>query len=93
MTDTNLTDDQKEILQSALHDTSGHFATIDSARDLIKAIVNDTSEELDIPKKILNKLVKVHYKNTLDQDRTELDHVSELLEIGRQPLETEDEDE
>ena len=53
--------DRKNI-RDALHEISGSMTRIDAEKDLIRETVAAVCEELKIPKKLVNRMVKVYHK-------------------------------
>lgn len=63
---TNPADKQK--LLNVLKDCSASKTRIEGERDLIKEAVSDISKELNLPKKIINRMVKVYHKQNFDEE-------------------------
>lgn len=63
---TNPADKQK--LLTVLKDCSASKTRIEGERDLIKEAVSDISKELNLPKKIINRMVKVYHKQNFDEE-------------------------
>lgn len=76
----DLTDEQKEILLENLREISASMARMEAERDLIKARKKTLSEELDIPTKVISRLAKTYHKGNYTQEKTEMEHFSELYE-------------
>lgn len=70
----------KQIIKNALSEISNSMTRMDSERDHIKEIVNDTSERVDVPKKILRKMARIYHKQNLSEIRAEMDDVEALYE-------------
>lgn len=70
----------KQKLLNVLKECSASKTRIEAERDLIKEAVSDTSKQLQVPKKILNKMVKVYHKQNFDQEVAEQDDFQKLYE-------------
>lgn len=56
---------------------------IEQLRESMKETVEAVSEELDIPKKFLNKAIRLSYRQQgTEESRKELDVIEELLEAA-----------
>jgi hypothetical protein len=76
----NLTPDQKKSLQNAVQEISNSMTRTEAERDLIREIVKDQSQELQIPKKIISKIAKTYHKQNLTQEIADHDDFVELYE-------------
>jgi hypothetical protein len=63
---TNPADRQK--LLDVLKECSASKTRIEAERDLIKEAVTNISGELKLPKKIINRMVKVYHKQNFDEE-------------------------
>ena len=63
---TNPADKQK--LLAVLKECSASKTRIEAERDLIKEAVANISEELKLPKKIINRMIKVYHKQNFDEE-------------------------
>ncbi len=70
----------QEKLRKIISECSDSMTRIAAERDLIKETVNAISEELDIPKKLIKKMVNVYYKQQFDQQVAEQDAFEQLYE-------------
>lgn len=70
----------KQKLLNVLKECSASKTRIEAERDLIKEAVSDISQQLQVPKKILNKMVKVYHKQNFDQEVAEQDDFQKLYE-------------
>lgn len=59
--------DRKKI-REALQECSNSLTRISSERDLIKEIAKDLSETYEIPKKQVNKMIKVYHKQNFNEE-------------------------
>ena len=55
---------------------------IDLLKDGLKEAVDEVSKELDIPKKDLNKAIRMAHKQSYYDEKAQLDHIHELLSIS-----------
>jgi Spy/CpxP family protein refolding chaperone len=75
-----LTPEQKKDLQKAIHEISNSMVRTEAERDLIKEIVKEQSDQLQIPKKIINKIAKTFHKQSLHQEVADHEDFVELYE-------------
>lgn len=59
---------QRNKLMEVLETCSDSLIRIQAEKDLIKEQVSAICEELQIPKKLVNKMVKVYYKQNFDEE-------------------------
>jgi hypothetical protein len=76
----NLTPEQKKDLQKAVHEISNSLTRMEAERDLIREIVKDQSQTLQIPKKIVSKIAKTYHKQNLAQEVADHEEFVELYE-------------
>jgi hypothetical protein len=76
----NLTPEQKKDLQKAVHEISNSMTRMEAERDLIREIVKDQSQTLQIPKKIVSKIAKTYHKQNLAQEVADHEEFVELYE-------------
>lgn len=58
----------KQKLLSVLKECSASKTRMEAERDLVKEAVDTISKELQLPKKIVNKMVKVYHKQNFDEE-------------------------
>jgi hypothetical protein len=58
----------REKLLKVLSECSNSMVRIDAEKDLIKEAIADTSKQLQIPKKLIAKMVKVYHKQNYDEE-------------------------
>ncbi len=75
-----LTPEQKTDLQKAIREISNSMIRTEAERDLIKEIVKEQSDQLQIPKKIINKIAKTFHKQSLHQEVEDHEDFVELYE-------------
>jgi vacuolar-type H+-ATPase catalytic subunit A/Vma1 len=75
-----LTPEQKTDLQKAIREISNSMIRTEAERDLIKEIVKEQSDQLQIPKKIINKIAKTFHKQSLHQEVADHEDFVELYE-------------
>lgn len=75
-----LTPEQKKDLQKAIHEISNSMVRTEAERDLIKEIVKEQSDQLQIPKKIISKIAKTFHKQSLHQEVADHEDFVELYE-------------
>jgi uncharacterized protein YydD (DUF2326 family) len=71
--------DRKKF-KDALQEISNSFTRMAAEKDLIKEIVDDLAESFELPKKTVNKLARIYYKQNLSQEVEEFDEVQTLYE-------------
>ena len=75
-----LTDEQKKQLKGAIQEISNSMLRSEAERDLIREIVKEQSQELQIPKKIINKIARTYHKQSLTQDIQDHEDFVELYD-------------
>lgn len=75
-----LTDEQKKKLQGAIKEISNSMLRAEAERDLVREIVKEQSQELQIPKKIISKIAKTYHKQNLVQEIADHEEFVELYE-------------
>lgn len=75
-----LTDEQKKQLKGAIQEISNSLLRSEAERDLIREIVKEQSQELQIPKKIITKIAKTYHKQSLTQDIQDHEDFVELYD-------------
>lgn len=58
----------REKLLKVLSECSNSMVRIDAEKDLIKEAIADTSKQLQIPKKLISKMIKVYHKQNYDEE-------------------------
>jgi hypothetical protein len=58
----------REKLLKVLSECSNSMVRIDAEKDLIKEAIADTSKQLQIPKKLIAKMIKVYHKQNYDEE-------------------------
>jgi hypothetical protein len=76
----NLTPEQKKDLQKAVQEISNSMTRMEAERDLIREIVKDQSQNLQIPKKIISKIAKTYHKQNLAQEVADHEEFVEIYE-------------
>ena len=75
-----LTPEQKKDLQGAIQEISNSMIRTEAERDLIREIVKEQSDTLQIPKKIISKIAKTYHKQNLTQEIADHEDFVELYE-------------
>lgn len=75
-----LNPEQQKKLKGAIQEISNSMLRSEAERDLIREIVKEQSQELQIPKKIINKIAKTFHKQSLTQDVQDHEDFVELYE-------------
>jgi len=76
----NITPEQKKDLQNAIQEISNSMIRTEAERDLIKEIVKEQSDTLQIPKKVISKIAKTYHKQNLAQEVADHEDFVELYE-------------
>ncbi len=76
----NLTPEQKKALKNAVQEISNSMTRTEAERDLIKEIVKEQSDQLQIPKKVISKIAKTYHKQNLAQEVADHEEFVELYE-------------
>ena len=75
-----LTPEQKKDLQGAIQEISNSMIRTEAERDLIREIVKEQSDTLQIPKKVNSKIAKTYHKQNLAQEVADHEDFVELYE-------------
>jgi len=75
-----LTPEQKKTLQDAIQEISNSMLRTEAERDLIREIVKEQSDTLQIPKKVISKIAKTYHKQNLAQEVADHEDFVELYE-------------
>ena len=75
-----LTPEQKKDLQNAIQEISNSMIRTEAERDLIREIVKEQSDTLQIPKKVISKIAKTYHKQNLAQEVADHEDFVELYE-------------
>jgi intein-encoded DNA endonuclease-like protein len=75
-----LTPEQKKTLQDAIQEISNSMIRTEAERDLIREIVKEQSDTLQIPKKVISKIAKTYHKQNLAQEVADHEDFVELYE-------------
>lgn len=70
-------EDRKKIL-AALNEGSDSMTRIAAERELLKEIIDTVSEDFDLPKKYVRKMINVHYKSSILSVNAENEDLVEL---------------
>jgi len=72
--------DRKKI-RDALQEASNSMTRIGAERDLIKDIAKDISDTYQIPKKQVNKMIRVYHKQSFSEEVAIQDEFEQLYEM------------
>jgi intein-encoded DNA endonuclease-like protein len=75
-----LTPEQKKDLQGAIQEISNSMIRTEAERDLIREIVKEQSDTLQIPKTVISKIAKTYHKQNLAQEVADHEDFVELYE-------------
>ena len=68
----------RDKLLGVLKECSNSLARMEAERDLIKEAVKDICDKLELPKRVVNKMVKVYHKQNFDEEVAVQDQFMEL---------------
>lgn len=71
--------DRKKI-RDALQEASNSMIRISAERDLIKEISKDIAEKHELPKKIVNKMIRVYHKQNFSEEQASTSEFETLYE-------------
>ena len=63
-----LSDSDKEKLFKIIRDCSDSMARIDGEQDFIRESIAETAKNMQLPKKLVSRLVKVYHKQNYDEE-------------------------
>ena len=75
---TNPTDKKK--IKDALFEISNSMTRMDAEKEMIKDIINDLSENFELPKKTVRKIAKAYHKQNFNQAVADNEEFQELYE-------------
>uniref|UniRef100_A0A6C0JVS4 Uncharacterized protein n=1 Tax=viral metagenome TaxID=1070528 RepID=A0A6C0JVS4_9ZZZZ len=70
----------QEKLQKVIMDCSDQLSIIQGHKDVIKENITAICEELDLPKKIVNKMIKTYFNQQFDQECVEHEVFEDLYQ-------------
>jgi hypothetical protein len=68
----------RDKLLGVLKECSNSLVRMEAERDLIKEAVKDICDKLQLPKRVVNKMVKVYHKQNFDEEVAVQDQFMEL---------------
>ena len=68
MTINQLSQPDREKLFKIIRDCSDSLTRIDGEQDFIRESITETSKQMQLPKKLVAKLVKVYHKQNFDEE-------------------------
>ncbi|MFA5489444.1 MAG: hypothetical protein WC284_09525 [Candidimonas sp.] len=81
MTTESLTSEQREKLRELFNEGIAVYGDIDSLKEGLKETVKAVAEEMDIKPALINRAMKIAYKNTLNDEKEQFDEVEHLLSV------------
>ncbi len=72
--------EEKKQLSAMLTETSKSQARAMGEREYVREAIKKVVEDLKLPKKLVTKLVKVHYKQNFDEEVVEHEEFEKLYE-------------
>jgi hypothetical protein len=68
LTINQLSEPDKQKLLKVLRDCSDSLTRMDAEKDLIREAVAETAKNMQLPKRLVSKLVKVYHKQNYDEE-------------------------
>jgi hypothetical protein len=68
MTINKLSEPDKEKLYKIIKECSDSMARIDGEQDFIRESIAETAKKMELPKKLVSRLVKVYHKQNYDEE-------------------------
>jgi thymidine phosphorylase len=75
-----LSSEEKQKLSAALTETSKSLARAQGEQEYVREAIKKVSTDLKLPKKLISKLVRVHYKQNFDQEVAEHEDFEKLYQ-------------
>jgi hypothetical protein len=75
-----LLDQDRKKIRDAMQEASNSMIRIDAEKDLIKNIVEDLNDAFQIPKKTINKMIRVYHKQNFQEEVASHDEFETLYE-------------
>jgi transcription initiation factor TFIIIB Brf1 subunit/transcription initiation factor TFIIB len=80
MTMNALTREDEAKLKTVFDEVLKFMTQIDLMKESAKDLVKSVCEELDLDKKVINKAIRMAYKNTLSDEQRTFDAINEVLQ-------------
>jgi len=74
----SLTAEQRGKLMHTLKETSNSLSRAEGEREYVRDAKKTLAKELGLSSKVISKLVKVHYKQSFDQEKMEQEQFEKL---------------
>jgi hypothetical protein len=68
LTINQLSEPDKQKLLKVLRDCSDSMARMDAEKDLVREAITETSKNMQLPKRLVARLVKVYHKQNYDEE-------------------------
>jgi cyanate lyase len=72
---------ERKQLQDMLKEASGAMTRIASEKEFIKESIKKVCDDLDLPKRLVNRLVKVFHKQSFDEEVANHEQFEKIYEI------------
>ncbi len=76
----SLSGEEKQKLSAALTETSKSLARAQGEKEYVREAIKKVSTDLKLPKKLVAKLVKVHYRQNFDEEVAEHEEFERLYQ-------------
>ncbi len=72
--------EDRKKLRNAINEISNSYTRIQAERDLVKEIVVDISDKLQIPKRTITKIARIYYKQNFNEEQESFEELESLYE-------------
>jgi hypothetical protein len=73
-------DSDKDRIRGCMEEVSNAYTRMEAEREFIKEAINALADDVDIPKKYLNKMARIFHKQNLSEAVGEMEDVEALYE-------------
>jgi hypothetical protein len=73
-------DSDKERIKGCMEEISNSYTRMEAEREFINEAIEALADDVDVPKKYLNKLAKIFHKQNLSETVGEMEDVEALYE-------------
>lgn len=67
-----------KTIQNAIKEANDCLIRVAAEREAVKDIVDDLAEKYELPKKFINKMIRIYHKSSFDQEASETEDFMEL---------------
>ena len=77
-----LSEPDKEKLYKIIKECSDSMARIDGEQDFIRESIAETAKKMELPKKLVSRLVKVYHKQNYDEEVAVHEQFETMVPLG-----------